>query len=274
VRTFDLRARAHVASRPRFGQKHPFFARDAGKQGVVLSFKRPIHKALYLQVRDALAERIASGEWKAGRPLANEGDLARELGVSGGTVRKALELMETQRLITRRQGRGTFVRDQSSEDHAARFCRFRGPGGERLFSRAAAPQISEGAADDHEARRLGIARGDTIYRMRRVRRFRGQAFMIKDAAVPAALFPDLPGRREVAGDICTLAQAYGILAGTGEERISLATAEADVAEALGVAAGTPVLHLDRVVHMLDGPPLEWSRGHCYLPGSYYLAEVG
>jgi GntR family transcriptional regulator len=36
--------------------------------------------------------------------------LARELGVSSGTMRKALDLMAAERLIVRRQGRGTFRR--------------------------------------------------------------------------------------------------------------------------------------------------------------------
>jgi GntR family transcriptional regulator len=52
------------------------------------------NRALYLQVRDALSQRIASGEWMPGFALPNEGDLAREVGVSSGTMRKALELME------------------------------------------------------------------------------------------------------------------------------------------------------------------------------------
>lgn len=55
------------------------------------------NRALFLQVRDAFAERIASGDWKPGFALPNEGDLAREMGVSSGTVRKALELMEGAR---------------------------------------------------------------------------------------------------------------------------------------------------------------------------------
>ncbi len=207
-------------------------------------------------------------------PIANEGDLARELGVSGGTVRKALELMEAQRLITRRQGRGTFVSDQSSDDHAARFCRFRGPSGELLFSHVPVHEISEGTADEQESRRLRLASGEAVYRMRGILLNRGKACMVKDVVVPAALFPGLPDRREVACSITTLAHAYGILAGTGEERISMCTAGAGVAEALGVACGTPVMHLERVVLMLDGPPLEWSRAHCHLVEGYYLSVVG
>jgi GntR family transcriptional regulator len=51
---------------------------------------RPSRRALYLQVRDLLTDRIAQGTWKAGCHIPNEMDLAREVGVSTGTVRKAL----------------------------------------------------------------------------------------------------------------------------------------------------------------------------------------
>jgi GntR family transcriptional regulator len=223
-------------------------------------------------VRDALAERIASGAWKPGMAIANEIDLARELGVSAGTVRKALELMEGQRLITRRQGRGTFVSDQTSDDLAARFCRFRSSGGERFMSRAVVTDISQGMTDEEERRRLNLAPGEAVYRMQRVRRHRGQPFMVRQAVVPAAQFPGLAERKEVAVSITTLAHAFGILVGKGEERISLCLAPEGVAEKLGVAQGTPVIYLERIVLMLDGPPLEWSTAHCHVPGSYYLAE--
>jgi DNA-binding GntR family transcriptional regulator len=64
---------------------------------------------LYLQIRNHLIERIAAGEWKVGQPMPNEADLARSLGFSAGTIRKALDLMEQEQMVCRRQGRGTFV---------------------------------------------------------------------------------------------------------------------------------------------------------------------
>ena len=65
-------------------------------------------RPLYLQLHDAPTERVASGQWKPRQALPNEGELAREFDVSVGTMRKALDLMEAERLVTRRQGRGTF----------------------------------------------------------------------------------------------------------------------------------------------------------------------
>jgi hypothetical protein len=40
-----------------------------------------------------------------------------------------------------------------------------------------------------------------------------------------------------------------------------------------VAAGTPALHLQRMVFMLDETPLEWGIAYNHLPGSYFQAEI-
>jgi Bacterial regulatory proteins, gntR family len=65
-----------------------------------------LNRPLYLQVRDVIIERIGKGEWKPGSALPNEGDLARQFGLSTGTLRKALDHLEAERVLTRRQGCG------------------------------------------------------------------------------------------------------------------------------------------------------------------------
>jgi DNA-binding GntR family transcriptional regulator len=70
---------------------------------------------LYVQVAGILRDKICASEWTARAPLPNEVTLARDIGVSIGTVRKALEMLENEHLIQRRQGRGTFVVETSHE---------------------------------------------------------------------------------------------------------------------------------------------------------------
>jgi DNA-binding GntR family transcriptional regulator len=75
---------------------------------------------LYVQVRNTLSARIAGGEWRPEQMLPCEVTLGLAYGVSQGTIRKALDLMEREGLITRTQGRGTFVNDKQAADKERR----------------------------------------------------------------------------------------------------------------------------------------------------------
>jgi GntR family transcriptional regulator len=230
-------------------------------------------RPLYLQLRDMLAQRIAGGAWRPGAAIPNEGDLAREFGVSSGTMRKALDLLEAERLLTRRQGRSTFINDPASEELATRFDGVRGPDGARAGGEVVALDITDGPASEREAQRLRLAREERVYRMRRQRSLKGKAYMIEAACVPAALFPDLPEKKPASWGLVALARHCGVLLGKAEERITLGQAGPDAAPALGVAPSAPVLILDRVVLTLDGRPAEWRVGHCHLRDAFYLAEM-
>ena len=229
-------------------------------------------RPLYLQVRDALAARIATGDWQPGAAIPNEGDLAREFGVSSGTMRKALDLLESERLLTRRQGRGTFVNDQTSDELAERYSNIRAQGGEHISGDFQMLDVSEGVANDAECSRLSVREHERVCRVRRLRLCHGKPFMSEQISMPAALFPGLAKRGEFPHRITILAQEFGVLLGKGQERISIDTASPEIADALRLAPGTPVLMLDRLIHTLDGRPAEWRLGQCHCADKYYLAE--
>jgi DNA-binding GntR family transcriptional regulator len=69
---------------------------------------------LYIQVADELRTRINSGAYQDRIPSSY--DLADELGVSHLTVRRALELLIADGLLVARQGRGTFIVGQATDD--------------------------------------------------------------------------------------------------------------------------------------------------------------
>jgi malate synthase len=69
---------------------------------VIESTPAPALSAPAQHVRNALAARIATGEWKANMPVPSPEDLAREFGVSLDVVNDALDRMEVERLLSRR----------------------------------------------------------------------------------------------------------------------------------------------------------------------------
>jgi len=69
----------------------------------------------YVQVSELLVREINAGHWREGERLPIEADLAIELKVAVGTLRKALALLEEDGLLERRQGSGTYVKSPPLE---------------------------------------------------------------------------------------------------------------------------------------------------------------
>lgn len=65
--------------------------------------------ALHLRIRDAIVDRIRSGEWPPGRRLPVEHELMEAYGCSRATVNKALAPLAESGLIVRRRKAGSFV---------------------------------------------------------------------------------------------------------------------------------------------------------------------
>ena len=65
---------------------------------------------LYQQVRQKLLAAVQSGTWEPGEKIPTEPVLAKQLGVSIGTLRRAVETLVNDGVLRRREGVGTFVR--------------------------------------------------------------------------------------------------------------------------------------------------------------------
>ena len=83
-------------------------------------------------VSDAIIRDIESGSLREGDRLPSEGELAARHRVSVGTVQKALTQLAHSGLITREQGRGTFVSGTRVAPADVRYLRFRGADGRDL----------------------------------------------------------------------------------------------------------------------------------------------
>jgi DNA-binding transcriptional regulator YhcF (GntR family) len=105
-------------------------ARYAGTSSAAAT-EGPDFRLLYAQVRELMVRRIAGGAWRPGDLLPSEFRLAAELGVSQGTVRKALDELAAENLVVRRQGRGTFVAAHDAQRELFRFFRLADADGRR-----------------------------------------------------------------------------------------------------------------------------------------------
>lgn len=79
------------------------------------SSSRPLE---YERVADELRSMIVFGELRPGDRLPSEGELTTRMAVSRGTLREALRVLSTQKLLTsvRGVGGGTFIAEPSTDD--------------------------------------------------------------------------------------------------------------------------------------------------------------
>lgn len=81
-----------------------------GDQEPVVDPSRPVY--VYVQVADHIAGLIAAGKLKPGARLEGERELAAELGVAIGTVRRAVEELRARGLVVTLPAKGTYIAEQ------------------------------------------------------------------------------------------------------------------------------------------------------------------
>lgn len=233
--------------------------------------KRP---PLYQEVADVLAQRISQRDWAPGLLLPSELELSDQMGVSPGTVRRALEQLEAERLAVRQQGRGTFVTEQASSEFAARFNNVRDKDGNPLPVDGNVLEQVRDVPNSQEQARLKLRPDEPILRTKRLCAHGKHNYMYEEASLALAQFANIPSSAIGNYNLSGLAQQHGVRLASATERVSACPAPSDVADLLGVQPASAVLQLDRVVFNGNGKALEWRLAYCQLNGNHYLVKMG
>lgn len=230
-------------------------------------------KPLYMQVRDALLERIKDGRWKPGAALPSEIDLYRQLGVSLGTLRKALGVLESEQLIVREPGRGTFVRDHQAAGALGRFNPLRGADGIPLRGLVRFREAKLDTPTLAERSALRLQSGEQVVRIHRIRVLNERPFAFEQVALADRRFPGLAGEARVPDELEELAQDRGVILARAEAKVKLAPASPAAAQALSLAALAPVLSVERLAFDTDHEPIETMTAYYDLREEYCRLEL-
>jgi GntR family transcriptional regulator len=211
-------------------------------------------RPLYRRAEEILTRRIAEGLWPPGAQLPPEPGLAGLLGMSTGTVRKALAALERRRLIEKRQGIGNFVAAHSSERALFHFFRVVDAEGRKAAPTSLVLDCRTAAAEAAEAALLNLAPGTPLHRVKRLRAIAGAECILERILLPAVRFPDfaLPVLKVMTDELYVLYQReYGVTIARAEERLAAVAAAPEDAALLGLPAGAPLLEIARLAFDLD-----------------------
>lgn len=221
---------------------------------------------LFRQVREALAAHIENGlrdgTLSPGDRVPSERELSSSLGVSNITVKRALNELQQEGLITRIQGRGSFIARP----------RKLVMGLERLYSLTTAARergmtpatevlaAEEMPATDHVAHQLELRPGKPVAKLVRLRLVDDIPLAVDTSYVPLSLFSDI-----VRDDLNCYAlydlmtQKYRIEPIRAREYLEPTLINDFEAHLLGVPVGAPAMLIARVAYGPNDVPLEFNK---------------
>ncbi|WP_161861539.1 GntR family transcriptional regulator [Algicella marina] len=215
-------------------------------------------RPLYAQVRATLTHRIAEGAWTAGEALPSEFALAAELGVSQGTVRKALNEMAADHEVERRQGLGTFVPVHTPERALFHFFRITDPTGAPLMPGPISTQVRKVPCPEELSAEFPKSR--TVWQIRRLRAFSGAPALVEDIHLDPAVINDPGPAANLPNALYPHYQATaGVSVARAEDFIQATSASQEIASELAVSPGTPLLTIERRAFDLKNRLIEHRR---------------
>ncbi len=237
---------------------------------------------LYREVKHLLTQSLIEGEWPAGAALPSESRLAERYNVSIGTLRKAIDELVAERIVTRHQGRGTFVATHNANRLMFHFFHIVtkdsvGRDGGKEYPTTRTLAFRRGKADAAESRRLAIPAGAGVLRIRNLLSLAGRPVILDDIVLAQALVPDLTEKIFTARDnsIYHLYQTrYGINVLRSSERLSAVLADADAARLLQVRKGAPLLAINRTALTYRDTPVELRHSLVDTRAHEYASDLG
>jgi GntR family transcriptional regulator len=226
------------------------------------------------KLHESLGELIASKQ--GGERLPSEPELARQLGVSRATLREAMRTFETQGLLLRRQGSGTYVVHpfQVIESGLERLESI-----ERLAERTGL-QVSMGelkviqrAPSSEEASALDLPAGRQVVELARVIIAEGRPAAYLIDIVPEDFLTPQELGEDFNGSVLDLFLKRGdpVLENSRCE-INADTATAEAARALMIQRGDTLLKFKAFLYSRDGRIVDYSFSY-FLPGYFRFHVV-
>lgn len=232
-------------------------------------------KPLYLEVQQTLTDKIIAGDWKPGEMLPSEFQLADLLGVSQGTVRKALNGLGESNIVFRRQGVGTFVCENTLKDVLFHFFHYKSNDGkDRGLPTAKLIKIELIQATDEIAHALTLKPESQVIKITRIRKLAQQACIAEQIYLPHRYFSDLHTLADLPNSLYHYYQEkYQVTINKASDNIQAVIATAEDHALIGVAAGQPLLQVSRVATALDGTIVEYRISRVDSAQLHYLVEL-
>ena len=231
---------------------------------------------LYIQVKQKITQELMSGNWRAGDLIPSEIELAQSYQVSQGTVRKAIDELSIEKILIRRQGKGTYVTTHDEEQIQLRFLRLTSSKGNKEKLESQLLSFEKMRVNSYVANRLNLRPGSSVFKIKRVLTFAKKPLILDEIYISTIPFKSLNAEmiNQKKGSLYRLYESnYGIQMLNADEKIKAVSAEAEVSKLLNIKKGHPILGIERVSYTYGNKPIEWRLGLCLTDEYHYQTEL-
>jgi GntR family transcriptional regulator len=234
----------------------------------------PTFSPLYKQIKALLLKQLDAGVWKAGDALPSEIELAQQMTVSQGTVRKAIDELVAEHLLLRRQGKGTYVASHTAAGVQYRFLRLRPNVGQRQPAQSTILSCKLLPAPAWVLAALALAPKEKAFQIERTLAFGDTSptpVVFETIWLRAELFTGLTAERmsNYKGAMYALFEAeFGVRMIRAEEQVRAVAATTKLATVMGLTVGAPLLQATRTSYSYKQQAVEL-RQAWYLTGDFY-----
>ena len=229
---------------------------------------------LYLQVSDSIKQLIVKRHWLPGEALPSEFRLAEEFNVSQGTVRKALNLLTDNKIVTRRQGVGTFVSEHTSQDALFRFFPLQADGESDNSPKAELLSVELCSAPAEAIKALQLNKKDKVTKLVRRRILDNKFCMSETIYLPQSYFPDIHQSSDIPHTLYHYYQnKFNQTVHKTQDSIKAVLATIDDAKMLAIKVGDPLLLVSRVTESIEGKRIEYRLSKCRSDHYHYQIEL-
>lgn len=209
----------------------------------------------YVAIAEMLIREIASGRLTDGERLPPERDMAEDLGISVGTLRKSLEDLSQKGLLDRRQGSGNYVK--AGREAAGVYALFR----LELRSGGGLP-TAEVWSVDRMAKPSDLpdfGRSDEGHRIRRLRRLSGRPAALEEIWLDGARAETVRAEDLSESLYLFYRKHLGLWIARAEDRVGVAEVPGWTRPDFPLPPGTPAGYVERLSRDADGETVEYSR---------------
>lgn len=212
----------------------------------------------YSQIAQHIEKQVSGGEIAAGSRILGERELAKALGVSRVTLRRALCELRDRGILVSDEAKGWYVAPPSvNEQNVLRsFSEMAAARGLRSGSKVISRDVRVASFEESELLRLPA--GSQVFALERVRYLSGEAMGIEMSVVPLQRAPGLALIDFAQQSLYTALREAGAGPAIADYVLSASLATPRQGKLLGVDQGTALLATNAIARDLGGVPVELS----------------